>query len=172
MIDRPFHWGFILTQTLLGVCFFLFACATDKVAWDLVDYVNQDILGIAELERRPLERYTSARGDKDFTEQKLYKALKEDVLPEYKRFYDLLKEIKPKTKEVRRLHYIYIRGTEYIYRGLKTKMIGLEKKDEIIIRSANCEIAKGKEKNKIWRRGLVALFEEHGIESGANFGAQ
>jgi hypothetical protein len=164
MIDHAARLGFLLTQSVLVVCFFLLGCATDKVAWDLVNYVNQDILGIAELERRPLERYALAREDKHATEQKVYKVLKEDVLPEYKRFFNLLKQIEPKTEEVRKLHHIYIRGTECIYRGFRIKMAGLEKKDELIIRAANEEIERGRIKNEKWRRELLALFKEHGIE--------
>jgi len=170
MIDCAARGGYILTQTVLVICFFLLGCATDKVAWDLVDYVNQGILGIAELERRPLERYALARKDDYATEQRVYNALKEDVLPEYKRFLKLLKQIEPKTEEVRKLHHVYICGTECIYRGFKTKMAGLEKKDALIIRAANEEIERGRIKNEKWRRELLALFEEHGIESSADFG--
>ena len=75
MIDHAARLGFLLTQSVLVVCFFLIGCATDKVAWDLVNYVNQDILGIAELERRPLERYALARKDKHATEQTEVKIL-------------------------------------------------------------------------------------------------
>ena len=92
MIDHAARLGFLLTQSVLVVCFFLLGCATDKVAWDLVNYVNQDILGIAELERRPLERYALAREDNHATEQKVYNVLIDDVLPEYKRFFILLKQ--------------------------------------------------------------------------------
>jgi len=43
-------------------------------------------------------------------------------------------------------------------------MAGLEKKDELIIRVANEEIERGRIKNEKWRRELLALFKEHGIE--------
>jgi hypothetical protein len=170
MIDRAVRWGVIVPQTVLAVCLFFQGCATDKVAWDLVNYVNQDILGISELERRPLERYALVRKDRHATDQSMFKVLKEDVIPEYRRFLHLLKQIEPETKEVRKLHYIYIRGTECIYKGFKIKMAGLERKDEIIIWAANEEIERGRIKNENWRRELLALFEAHGIECAADFG--
>jgi len=170
MIDCAAVRGYIFTKTVLVVCFFLLGCATDNVAWDLVNYVNQDILGIAELERRPLERYAVARAETHPTQQGLYNVLKEEVLPEYKRFLKLLKQIEPKTEEVRKLHHIYICGTECIYRGFKTKMAGLEKKDELIIRAANEEIERGRIKNEKWRRELLTLFAAHRIECAADFG--
>jgi hypothetical protein len=147
-----------------GLGFFLFSCATDKVARDLVIYVNQGILGIAELERSSLKRYASVRGENYTTDQRVYEALRDDVIPQYKRFLDLLREIKPETEEIRRLHGIYIRGAEYLCKGFKTKMLGLEKKDEHLIRLGNEQIEKGREENERWRNELLALNKAHNIK--------
>ncbi len=154
---------FVVRLFFLGLCIFLTGCATDKVAWDLVEYMNQGILSIAELERRPLERYASVRGENYTTDQRIYMALKEEIIPEYKRFLDLLTQIKPKTEEMRKLHWIYVQGTNSIYRGFKIKMIGLKKGDEDLIRVANEEIEEGRIKNEKWRTELMALYEDHGI---------
>jgi len=157
---------FFLALLFFGglLCFFLVSCVTDKVARDLVDYVNQGILSIAELERSSLERYASVRGKNYTTDQRVYEALRDDVIPQYKRFLELLREINPNTEEVRKLHGIYIRGAEDIYRGFKKKMFGLEKKDEHLIRLANEQIEKGREENEKWRRELLALNKAHGIK--------
>lgn len=149
---------------IAGVFFFLPACVVDNVAWDLMTYMNQGILNIAELERRPLERYALVRGEYYTTDQRIYTALKEDIIPEYKRFLDLLQQIEPKTEEVRKLHWVYIQGAKSIYRGFKIKMIGLEKGDEVLVGWANEEIERGRKQNEKWRKELAALHEAHGIE--------
>ena len=77
---------------------------------DLVKYVNQDILDIAQLEQKALESYSSVTGKNYTTNARIYKALKDDVIPHYRHFVDLLRDINPKTQEVRELHGIYIRG--------------------------------------------------------------
>ena len=147
-----------------GVFFFLAGCVADNVAWDLMTYMNQGILSIAELERRPLERYALVRGEHYTTDQRVYTALEEDIIPEYKRFLDLLQQIEPKTEEVRKLHWVYIQGSKCIYRGFKIKMIGLENGDEVLIRWANEEIEKGRKENEKWRMELMSLYKAHGIE--------
>ena len=117
---------------LLGGIFLLLNCTTDRVTWELTEYVNQDILHIAELEKRSLGRYAAARGEHYTTDENLYHVLKEEVIPEYKRFLGLLRNIQPETEEVKALHYMYVRGTENIYRGFKLKMLGLETNDELL----------------------------------------
>ncbi len=147
---------------LTGYALFM-GCATDPVAWDVTEYVNQGILGIAELERRPLARYASARGEEYTTEAQLYHILKYDVLPEYERFFSLLKQIDPQTPEVRRLHYTYVNGVRHIYRGFKIKIIGLERNDDVLIRAANEMIEKGRMENEKWQKDLATLYEAHRI---------
>ncbi len=147
-----------------GLGFLVFGCATDKVAKDLVTYVNQGILDIAELERSSLDRYAAVRGENYTTDQRVYEALRDDVIPQYKRFLDLLREIKPETEEVRKLHGIYIQGAECLYNGFKTKMLGLEKKDEYLIGLGNEQIEKGRQENERWRNALIALNKAHNIK--------
>lgn len=146
-----------------GVCFFLLGCVAHEVTLDLIDYVNQGILGIADLEKRSLERYGSVTGKNYTTDERVYKALKHEVIPEYKRFLELLRGINPKTDEVKKLHGIYIRGAQYLYRGFKTKMLGLEKEDEHLIRAGNEQIEKGRIENEKWRKTLMGLYEKYGI---------
>lgn len=159
----PEHWSPVLSLTFWVACFFLPCCATDKVAWDLTEYVNQGILGIAELERRPLTRYASARGENYTTEEHLYIVLKNDVVPEYERFLSLLRQIKPKTAEVRKLHFHYLQGAENICRGFKIKILGLEQNDDVLIRAANEMIEKGRKQNEKWRKELAILYDSHKV---------
>ena len=70
-----------------------------RVGLDLVDYVNRGLLRIEELEKSALERYDSVTGKNYFTDEKVHDALRNDVIPEYERFVELLRDIKPKTLE-------------------------------------------------------------------------
>jgi len=154
----------LLVRFLLwGLCFFLVGCATDKVAQDLVDYVNLGVLNIAELEKQSLERYASVTGKNYTTDERVYEALKVNVIPQYKHFLDSLRQIRPKTEEVNKLHGVYVRGAEYLYRGFKSKMLGLEKKDAYVIRAANEKIEKGRVENEKWRNMLIDLNKKHGV---------
>lgn len=150
------------TAVLAAVlCAALGGCATDRAAIEMVAYVNQDVLRIAELERRPLERYASVTGDNYRSDQAVREALADFVVPYYGRFVDQLLLIRPEDEELKRLHGIYIQGAWLIYSGFKTKLIGLESGDPIIVRAGNREIEEGQTKTRQWREGLNRLGEKY-----------
>ncbi len=146
---------------LLGYVLFFLNCASDKVTWDLTEYVNQGVLNISQLERSSLEHYSMATGAHYTTERHLYNTLKKNVIPEYKRFLCLLRQIRPSTREVRRLHSLYLNGAESMYRGFKLKMLGLETNDEMLIRTGNEKIETGREQTEKWRLEMASLSEAH-----------
>ena len=147
----------------LSAVFFFAGCATDKVGFELAEYVNQGILGISQLETKALERYAAVTGINYTTDQALYEALKNDVIPLYGRFVDLLKQIRPQTDQVRQLHVVYIDGAEKMYKGFKTILLALEKKDESLMEGANAQIENGRMKTEKWRAQLLILYQAHGV---------
>jgi len=157
------HINFLKLSFFLSLFFFIWGCATDRVALDLIKYVNQDILDIAQLEQKALESYASVTGKNFISNSNVYEALKDDVIPHYRQFIDLLRDIHPKTQEVQELHGIYIRGTEALYRGFREKMFGLKTRDAHLIRAANGQIEKGRVETDKWRKELADLSSAHGV---------
>ena len=149
--------------SILCLFAFLMGCAADRAAMDLVEYVNQDILDIAQLEQKALESYASVTGKKYTTEKKVYEALKNDVIPHYGQFVDLLNDIDPKTRDVKELHGMYVKGAEYLYNGFKAKMAGIEKMDPYLIREANQQIDKGRVETEKWRMTLMDLCKKYRV---------
>lgn len=130
---------------------------------DLVNYVNQGILHIGQLERTALEAYASVTGEHFTSAAAVRAALQDVVLPNYGRFLQLLREIRPKEEEIRRLHGIYVRGAEKMYSGFRTKRLGIERGDETVIEKANREIEAGRVETEKWRETLAALYRKYGI---------
>lgn len=155
--------GFLFAIVLSIAITTTVGCASNRVAKDLVDYVNQDILGIAELEGNALRSYAAVVGENYTTDEAVYTAMKNEVVPTYKRFLDLLKTISRQTEEVKELHAIYVRGADMMYNGFRTKLMGLENKDENIIRMANAQIEDGRVITDKWRDELFALAKKHGV---------
>lgn len=153
----------LILPFFLSIWFFMGSCATDRATMDLVKYVNQDILDIAQLEQKALESYASVTGKNYTTNARVYEALKDDVIPHYRQFVDLLRDINPKTQEVRELHGIYIRGTECLYKGFREKMFGLEIRDVHLVRAANRQIEKGRVETDKWRKELADLCRHYGV---------
>lgn len=154
---------------ILMVTIFLFAgCAmnkgaTSQVAFNLVNYANQGILMIAELEQKSLERYASVTGENYTTDQRIHDELKDFIIPTYERFVDSLRKIQPEDDEIKKIHAVYINAADLMYNGFKNKMIGIEKKDDAIIIQANENIEKAREECKRWRLELIELYKKYGV---------
>jgi hypothetical protein len=157
------HNTCLFSTVFLGLFLFTGSCATNPVSSDLIDYVNQGILGIVELERRSLASYASVIGKNFTTAERVSEALKNDVIPQYERFVESLREITPETEEVMKLHRIYVRGAEDILSGFKAKRVGIETKQEPLIRTANRQIVKGRIETEQWRRELMEMYRRYGI---------
>jgi len=146
----------------LWLVLFLNGCA-NRMAYDLATYVNSDILGISQLEIDALKQYAAVTGKNYTTDEAVRFALKDRVIPDYKRFFELLVKSHVETDEIKHLHKIYINGAQMLLNGFKTKMIGLEKNDVYLIRSGNMQIEKGHVETKKWRKELIALYEAYGV---------
>jgi hypothetical protein len=154
------------------IFFFISGCAFNRVgggiitgsaAKDLVNYTNQGLLRIAELEKRSLERYASVIGENYTTDQRVYEELRDFVIPVYKRFLDGLRDIRSENEEIKRVHAIYIQAAELVYEGFKTKMLGIENGNEDIIIQGNEKIEKGRGEVERWRLELTELYKKHGV---------
>lgn len=156
--------------------FFIYAvysfsgCAADKVGLELVEYVNQGMLSISQLEIKALERYGAVTGANYSTDEAVYEALKNEVIPLYGRFVELLKQIPRQSDEVRQLHALYLNGAEMMYAGFKSKQQALEKKDAALMEGANTLIEKGRVETEKWHDQLLSLYEAHGVKSAKGTG--
>ncbi len=149
-------------------------CASDKsytggklitgpAAADIVNYVNQGLISIAELEQKSLERYASVTGENATTDRKLYETLRDFVVPTYKRFVTGLKNIPVENQEVREVHAIYIKAAESTLEGFQTIMIGSENSDVTIIKQGNKKLEEGRAGIDKWRAELNELYVKHGV---------
>lgn len=166
-MKRKRYIGFFI-PAILSALLLLGGCAIDNTATDLVIYTNQGLLNIAELERKALEHYASVVGENYTTDQRVYEELKDYVIPLYGRFLKGLRDIRPDAEEIKRVHGFYIRGAELLFDGFKTKMTGIEWKNESIILQGNDKIVKGREEVDQWRLELLELYKKYGVAEVKN----
>ncbi len=131
---------------------------------DIVNYVNQGLIAIAELEQKSLETYASVTGENATTDQKLLDTLRDFIVPTYKRFLTGLKDIKPETQEVRKVHSSYLKAAESTLEGFQTLMIGLENKDQRVITQGNKKLEEGRIGIERWRTELMDLSKTQGAD--------
>ena len=157
------RFGIFNTLFLVGLLQISSVFASEKVAMDLIKYVNQELHNIAAIEKKSLEQYASVIGENYTTDDRVYNALNNEVIPMYNRFFMLLKEISPKTVEVRELHQIYVRAAASMNEGFKMKKLGLEMKDDSVIKRGNHRIEKGRNGIERWKEQLTVLCNENGV---------
>jgi hypothetical protein len=170
--DLLFNEGELLAGKIKIITVFLFlnlacawaGCATDKVAIDLTNYLNQGVLNIAELEGKSLAHYASVTGSNYKNDQTTYAALRDYVIPLYKRFIRGLRALQPETEEVRNLNRIYIDGADSLLEGFKLILLAIEAQDSSLIRPANDYLEKGRLENEKWRKELIALAAKHEVK--------
>lgn len=148
----------------IAICFSSYGCATDKVALDLVEYTNQGILGIAELEKLALESYASVTGKNYTSNEAVTSALKTEVIPQYRRFYEMLRDLRPETEEVGKIHQSYVRNSETLLRGFKMKLLGLQREDPTLVIQANSLIDRARLLNEKWVEELNNAYEQHNVK--------
>ena len=155
----------ILFFTIASMFWLTFGCAPYQKGSALVQYVNQDILGIAALENKALNAYAGVIGANYTSDTAVLKALTEEVIPNYSQFFSLLKQAQPETDEIQQLHAVYVSGAESILSGFKLKSLGLQKSDVNLIRAGNVKIEEGRELTERWRANLERLKKEYGVKS-------
>ena len=76
----------------LALTFFA-SCAVKPKQENLANYVNRDILSIGQIELEAFQRYAAVTGKNFTTDDAVFNALRNEVVPVYKRFAHLLNQI-------------------------------------------------------------------------------
>jgi len=151
------------TLIILLLLFFLSSCATDMVANDLALYLNQGVMNIAELEQKALERYAAVTGPNYTSDEEVYLALKDRVIPLYRRFLEGLRTLRPATDEVRDLNRILVDAAQVMYDGFNLKMVGIEHDEVPMILAGNQKIEEARVGMEQWQAGLAGLADSRGL---------
>ncbi|MGD9009946.1 MAG: hypothetical protein PVG41_18610 [Desulfobacteraceae bacterium] len=145
------------------MCLWLFGCAPGAVEKDLVNYINQDVMGVVAVEQAALARYAGVSGENYISDQELYDTLEREVVPTFTEFVNVLHQIEPVTETVKQLHARFINGTTYRLRGFQTIMGGIRSQDAQVIRAANSLLDEGALEIEKWRLELQQLYDTYGI---------
>jgi len=149
------------TSIILNLC----GCAVDPKKESLANYVNHDILAIASIESVAFERYAAVTGKNYTTDEAVYTALRDEVIPVYKRFNDLLNQVHLDDERIARVHGHFVKGSRKILKGFETKLHGIAAKDDTLIILGNKRIDIGIEEALIWRKEILALAEKRGLRN-------
>ena len=130
----------------------------------LANYINRDMLGIAQVEQAALGSYSAATGKNFKSMAHLYETLDQEVIPAYERFCILLRQIRPEDEEVLHAHTQYVRGAEKALEGFKLKKYGVHTRDVNLILLANATIDEGLKQTFEWKRKITVLQKDRGLK--------
>ena len=160
---RSFYFRIMCRVTVVVICLWLAGCAPGAVEKDLVNYINQDVMGVVAVEQAALARYADVSGENYVSDQELYDTLRREVVPTFTAFVDVLHRIEPETDAIKELHARFINGSTYRLRGFQTIMGGIRSQDAQVIRAANSLLDEGTLEIERWRLELEQLYETYGI---------
>lgn len=137
--------------------------STKSVQDDLIAYINEGLMPIADLEKQAVESYQSVSGQNYTDDNTMYEAMTKTVVPNYQQFRDKLVALAPQTKEVKEIHEVYINGVNSQLEGFKMVVEAIEKQDAGIIEQANVKLDAGKAGIDDFKSRINKLAEEYDV---------
>lgn len=128
---------------------------------DLIDYVNNDMQSVAELESRTIDLFEEAKKQSDL---EMYLMLRDEILPIALQWQEEAENIEVETKEVRELHEIYIRKVNETYNAMTISLSALENQDYTLVAQANEKMSLVRTLERDFLAKLDELMKKHGVE--------
>ncbi|WP_235849019.1 MULTISPECIES: hypothetical protein [Bacillaceae] len=156
--------NFIITLGTVLALFLLAGCFSDPVQDDLEDYVNNQIMPLAEEEEEIVALYESVTGVNYTDDFILYDTIELDIIPKYQTFINDLEAIRPATSEVREVHETYIQASNVQYNAMVMILEAIEFQDQGMIIDANEKLDEARTLFRQFQYDLEDLLDEHNLE--------
>lgn len=154
----------VCSVAVIFVSLFLLGCGQDPVQKDLLDYLNNKMPALADMESEVISNYDSVTGANYTSDEEMYTMLTEKVIPKYRDFISELEEIQPQTQEVSELHELYISAVNKQYNAVVQIVAALESQDTNLVVEANEKLNEGRKGIRNFHSKLQALAAEHNVE--------
>lgn len=151
--------GLLFTFLLLVGCSFW----SDPVQDDLLNYINNELDALVELEEEAVSEYESVVGDNYIDDWTTYFHIEEVVIPKYRHFVDKLESIRPATKEVREVHEIYIEAVNKQQNAMVKILAGIEAQNLELIFDANELLDEGRAGIRKFINEIEELADNHNV---------
>ncbi len=149
-------------STLLILTAVLTGCG-DPVADDMIDYVNNQMKPLAELQSKVAKEFSTATEDENATNEMISAKLKDGIIPVCDELIKKTKAVVPKTEEVSKIHSKY---TELVTKQREAMALFLEafqKNDESLMNTAGEKMEQVGKLSTEYSADVEALKKEHDI---------
>ena len=154
-------WFWAIAAGVIVLIIALFASG-DDVQDDLLDYINNDIVEIAELETEVNELYEEARSSSN--DYILYQSLMDNIIPKSKKLIEKAEAVEIETDEVREVHELYLDAINKQDQAFTLMLSALENQDYAIVTQANEKLDEARKLMRDYQSALKKLAKEHDVE--------
>lgn len=156
----------IATISILLVCFtMLIGCSKDPVQEDLINYINNQLPTIVELESKVTKEYEASTGNNFVDDDTIAKRLKDVIIPASDELLAKSKAIVPATEEVKKVHNKYIASITEQNEALNMLLLAASKHDEAMVKTVNEKLANSDKISNEYVSEVEALKKEHNVVS-------
>lgn len=145
------------------VSILLAGCLSDPIHDDLLNYLNKELKHAVQLERKAVNAY-EAVSVPTVSNQAILDALTLEVIPTYKHLIEEVKAVEIETKELEKIHNLYVAGIEKQYAGFLKFVEGLEKDDPNLIDEGNVLLEEGRQKILEYTSKIGKLADDHNVK--------
>lgn len=154
----------MLMTAILVISAILAACGADPINKDLMSYVNEKLIPIAEIETNLGNDYESFVGDNFVDDDTLSNKLKEVIIPNSTKLLETSEAVQLETEEVKKVHAKYIESIKVQHEAFVLLQEGAQKHDNKKVDEANEKFAQAQKLSDEYNTNLKALAKEHEIE--------
>ena len=134
-----------MKKVFQGVCVVMIlaisGCGTNEKKDDLLNYINNELSKIIDIENAVIVGYDAVSGGNDMDDDEMYEALEKKIIPNSLKLIKLAETIMPKTRELRAIHEIYLEAINTQRQALVMILSVFEKEDSSLVDQANEKLA-------------------------------
>ena len=134
------------------------------MANSIVDYINNDLVEVLELESEYLDYYDAVTGENFSNDGDFYVALIDNILPAISKLVEVSESIEPEVKEIADIHNTYIDAVKTQTEALMILMKALEESNVDGVTEANLKMQTANNSRALFEEELVKLAEEYNVE--------
>lgn len=148
---------------IISITALLSACSSPAQD-EILNYLNEELPGIGEMEAEVINKYDSVTGDNYTDDETLYNALNEEIIPLYSDFIDELESIEIKDKDLRAIHEGYIEAVNQQSGAFNKMITALENQDAALIEEVNEILNQSRKAMRDYQYDLQEFADENDVE--------
>ncbi len=137
-----------------------------RVQEDLIHYLNVELPIIVPIESEVIEIYESVSGENYMDDETMYYVVEDEVIPASLQLIDMAEDIRPNTKEVRRVHEIYISAINEQHAGFTMILQALTTQDGNEVAKANEKLTLARKQMRDYLEEINELADRNNVEIG------